>query len=169
MTLAATGEGVVRYIESANRWIYVFMGGLFLVTAIAGFYPTSTGLLDAVEAGTRPPPPLSLHIHAFLMVSWIALFFVQSVLIALGNRQYHIQFGLVSLILIPSIVIATIAVILGLWERMAEVLPSMDETARGRGSSSEVEVIGPFGKRVVVKRHVIVHERDVGRPRGQRP
>jgi hypothetical protein len=139
MALAASREGAFRDAEMADRWVYVFMGGLFLVTAVTGFYPTSTGLLDAVDAGTRPPPPLRLHIHAFLMVSWITIFFLQALLIAVGRRRYHIQFGLISLILIPSIVIATIAVILGVWERIAEVLPSLDETTRNeviyRGSN----------------------------------
>lgn len=58
-------------LRTADQWIYVFMAALFIVTAAVGFYPTSTGLLAGAAAGERPPIPLRLHIHAFLMVSGV--------------------------------------------------------------------------------------------------
>ena len=55
------------FARFADRWIYVFMAGLFVVTALAGFVPRSLIKLAAVEAGQRPPFPPILHVHAVLM------------------------------------------------------------------------------------------------------
>ena len=75
------------FVRLADRWIYVFMAGLFVVTALAGFIPTSIRLLDAVEAGRRPPPPLVLHFHAALMGTWLLLFLAQAMLMRQGAAR----------------------------------------------------------------------------------
>jgi hypothetical protein len=54
------------FARSADRWIYVFMAGLFVLTALAGFVPDSIHLLTEVRAGQRPPLPAVVHIHAAL-------------------------------------------------------------------------------------------------------
>jgi hypothetical protein len=89
-----------------DRWIYVLMAGLVLVTALAGFIPDSIGKLAEVEAGRRPPFPPILHVHAVLMGSWLMLLFAQTTLMATGRSALHKQLGLVSLVLAPAVVIA---------------------------------------------------------------
>jgi len=131
MAVETTIDRLVYPRTAVDRWIYVSMAVLFLVIAVSGFYPTSTALLAAVNAGTRPPAPLVLHIHAFLMVSWLFLFLSQTTLMALGRRTYHMALGLASFALIPAIVLSTIAVTIGGWRLLASGPPGMDagETA----------------------------------------
>ena len=56
-----------RVCRLADRWIYVFMAGLFVATALTGFIPASIRHFAAVEAGQRPAPSPVLHVHAVLM------------------------------------------------------------------------------------------------------
>jgi hypothetical protein len=116
----------VPHSSVIDRWIYVFTAVMFLVVAVIGFYPTSTGLLADVEAGIRPPPPLILHIHAALMVGWLFLFFSQTTLMALDRRELHKTLGLASLALIPAIVLVTSAVLTGGWRLLASPPPNMN-------------------------------------------
>jgi hypothetical protein len=90
----------------ADRWIYVFMAGLFLVTAVVGFAPRSAAIL----AGERPNPPLVVHIHAALMVSWLVLLLAQTTLAATGRGRLHRTLGLASVALAPAVVAAMIAI-----------------------------------------------------------
>ncbi|MDZ4261208.1 MAG: hypothetical protein U1B30_02625 [Pseudomonadota bacterium] len=99
----------------ASRWIYVFMAAVFVVITIIGFYPTSTGLLAAVSAGQRPPPPLVLHIHAASMAAWFALFLTQTILMATDRHTLHKTLGLIFLGLVPIMVLSSVAVVLGMW------------------------------------------------------
>lgn len=114
--------------QVADKWMYVFMAALFLTTAIIGFYPTSIALLAAVEEGTRAAIPLRVHIHAFLMVSWLSLFLLQSLLMATGQRKLHMQLGLASVILVPSIAIAAMAVTIGGWSNLSVNAPSLESS-----------------------------------------
>ncbi|MCW3847630.1 hypothetical protein OF829_10280 [Sphingomonas sp. LB-2] len=102
-----TGDnGEIGSAAFIDRWIYVFMAGLFIVTVLAGFIPHSMGMLGDVAAGRRPPLPPILHIHAVLMGSWLTLLFVQAVLMATGRRGFHMQLGLLGMVLAPAMVIA---------------------------------------------------------------
>lgn len=89
----------------ANRWIYVFMAALFMVTILVGFIPDSNRMLANVAAGARPPLPPVLHVHAVLMGSWLTLLLVQAVLMATGRRNFHMQLGLLGMVLAPAMVI----------------------------------------------------------------
>jgi hypothetical protein len=51
----------------ADRWVYVFMAGLFIITALAGFIPDSVAILTEVRAQARPPLSPVMHMHALLM------------------------------------------------------------------------------------------------------
>jgi hypothetical protein len=87
-----------------DRWIYVLMAALFVVTALVGFIPTSIGKVMAVRAGMSPPLPVVLHIHAALMGSWLLLLLAQATLMATGKRALHMQLGIAGMVLAPAMV-----------------------------------------------------------------
>jgi hypothetical protein len=89
-----------------DRWIYVASAGLFLLTAIIGFAPRSAAILT----GELANPPLVVHIHAALMVSWLVLLLTQTTLVATDRVKLHRTMGLVSLALAPCVVAVMIAV-----------------------------------------------------------
>ncbi|HMB74348.1 MAG TPA: hypothetical protein VKQ06_12310, partial [Gammaproteobacteria bacterium] len=93
-----------------DRWIYVLMALLFLVTVLAGFVPTSIFKLEQVGSGLSPPLPGFLHFHAIMMGTWIMLLLAQSTLMAVGIRSLHMKLGLVSVALIPAVLISMIGV-----------------------------------------------------------
>jgi len=107
-TLADAAYGRSRspiFAEFIDRWIYVFMAGLFLVVVLAGFLPDSAMKLAAVQAGQRAPFPVILHVHAVLMGSWLLLLFAQTMLVATGYRGMHRQLGLAAFALAPALVL----------------------------------------------------------------
>jgi hypothetical protein len=89
----------------ADRWIYVFMAALFVVTVLVGFIPDSSRMLANVEAGARPPLPPILHVHALLMGSWLLLLLAQAWLMATGRRGFHMQLGLLGMVVAPAMVV----------------------------------------------------------------
>lgn len=93
-------------VEFIDRWIWVFMAALFVVTVLVGFIPDSIAKVGAIEAGARPPFPPILHVHAVLMGSWMVLLLTQSTLMATGRSAWHKQLGLLSFGLAPAMVIA---------------------------------------------------------------
>jgi hypothetical protein len=93
-----------------DRWIYVLMASLFLVTVLGGFVPTSIARLELVNSGERPPLSGFLHFHAIMMGTWIMLLLAQSTLMAVGIRSLHMKLGLVSVALIPAVLIGMIGV-----------------------------------------------------------
>src|SRR3984957_17488588 len=95
----------------AARWVYVFMGGFFIITALAGFIPDSVALLSEVRAHARPPLPLVLHVHALLMGSWLLLLFAQTLLVATGRRSLHRKIGAVALLLAPLILVSMVSLV----------------------------------------------------------
>ena len=92
--------------HSIDRWIYVITAAIFLIIVFTGFIPDSIEKMAAVKAGTRPPLPLVMHIHATLMGSYLLLFFTHTVLVATGNSGLHRRLGLVSMVLAPALVVA---------------------------------------------------------------
>jgi hypothetical protein len=91
--------------EFIDRWIFVFMAALFLLTVLAGFIPDSIGKVMALRAGLRPSFPAVLHFHAVLMGSWILLLLVQTTLMATGRSAAHKHLGMAGLVIAPGIVI----------------------------------------------------------------
>ena len=87
-----------------DRWIYVIMAGLLILTALAGFVPDSLAKIGAINMGQRAPFPPVLHVHAALMGSWLILLFAQTWLMATGRSVSHRKLGMVSLVLMPAIV-----------------------------------------------------------------
>lgn len=112
-----------------DRWIFVFMAGWFVTTALAGFVPASILKINAVMAGERPPFPAILHIHAVLMGAWLLLLLAQTLLMATGRRVLHKRLGLASLVLAPAIVIAGILLLQTVYTARGAVLADMDLAA----------------------------------------
>jgi len=109
------------FARLADRWIYVFMAALFVVTALVGFIPDSIGVLATVEAGQRPPLPPILHAHAVLMGSWLLLLLAQTTLMAMGHSALHKKLGLIALVLAPLLVAAMIGVVQSAVSRLAAI------------------------------------------------
>jgi len=112
-TVATPHASRVGYHRSDNtltntidRWIYVFMATFFIAITLAGFIPDSLAQLAAVEAGERPAFPLVLHLHSFLMGSFLLLLFAQTALAATGRLEYHKRLGVAAVVLAPAIVVA---------------------------------------------------------------
>jgi hypothetical protein len=91
--------------EFIDRWIYVFMAGLFVATALTGFIPTSLEKIAAVQAGQRPPFPVVLHVHATLMATWLLLLLTQTTLMALRRPALHKRLGMASMVVAPAMVL----------------------------------------------------------------
>jgi hypothetical protein len=108
--VALTDSVVDKAVPSAfadvvDRWIYVFMAGLFLVVVLVGFIPDSITKVEAVRAAQRAPFPALLHVHAALMGSWIMLLLAQTTLMAANRPALHKQLGMSSFLLAPGLVI----------------------------------------------------------------
>jgi hypothetical protein len=119
--VAATRPGAGAFAQVADRWIYVFMAGLFVLTALVGFIPDSVGLLAAVDAGRRPPLPPVLHAHAVLMATWLLLLLTQTTLMATGRKARHMKLGIVAVVLVPLIAAMMIGVTKSGWSLLAAI------------------------------------------------
>jgi hypothetical protein len=100
---APSSVGLTKFID---RWIYFFMAVLFFTVVLVGFIPDSLIKIEAVQAGTRAPFSMILHVHAVLMGSWMMLLLAQTWLMATGRPGAHKQLGLLSFILAPAIIVA---------------------------------------------------------------
>jgi hypothetical protein len=91
--------------HSIDRWIFVVMAAWFIVVVLAGFVPDAIELVAQVKAGTRPPLPPILHVHAVLMGSFLLLLLAQSVMMATGRCALHKQVGIAAFVLVPALVV----------------------------------------------------------------
>ena len=62
----------------SSDYIYLFMALFFVLTAVAGFIPTSFGLISRVASGQQPLPPFIVHFHAASFSLWLILLLAQS-------------------------------------------------------------------------------------------
>jgi hypothetical protein len=110
MASAADGrfqtESKSSFAGIIDRWIYVFMAALFVVTTLVGFIPDSLFKIGLVETGKRPPFPFILHVHAVLMGSWLMLLLAQTTLMATSNSAHHQKLGMLSFLLAPLIILS---------------------------------------------------------------
>ncbi len=102
----ASAEARAGLIAIVDRWIWVFTALLLIATVLAGFVPDSLHKIALVEQGQRAPFPAILHAHAVLMGAWLALLLAQTILMATGRRQWHMQLGIAAAVLAPAIVIS---------------------------------------------------------------
>jgi hypothetical protein len=105
--------------RARGQRIYPFMAALFLVTAVAGFGPTSVALLATVETGQRPPLPLILHVHAVCMGAWLLLLLVQTSLVSTGRTALHRSLGVAGFVVAPAAVATMIGVAFESWRAIA--------------------------------------------------
>jgi hypothetical protein len=98
---------------AVDRWIYVAMAALFLLTAVVGFGPNSAAILTH----ELPSPPLLVHVHAALMTTWLGLLFAQTTLVAMGRRDLHRALGVFSFVLAPCLLVGMFAVMI--WRQRA--------------------------------------------------
>jgi hypothetical protein len=91
--------------HAVDRWIYVLTAASFIIIVLAGFIPDSLEKIAMVRTGARPSFPLVLHMHAVLMGSFLLLLFAQTLLMAVGRREWHMTLGLLSLIIAPALVV----------------------------------------------------------------
>jgi uncharacterized membrane protein len=94
--------------HAIDRWIFVAMAAWFIVIVLTGFVPDALGLLAAVKAGTHPPLPPILHVHAVLMGSFLLLLLAQSIMMATGRSTMHKQVGIAAFVLVPALVVVGI-------------------------------------------------------------
>ena len=127
--------------HAIDRWIFVFMAAWFIVITLTGFIPDSLTKIELVRTGQRPPFPLVMHLHAVLMGSFLLLVLAQTWLMATGRRQYHMQLGLLALVLAPALVV--VGFILAptmyyqLWDSLQSAPPEAREKLEAAVSRSE--------------------------------
>lgn len=90
----------LKEIYTNNHYLVQVL--IFSLVAIVGFYPGSYAILS----GERPNPHISIHLHAFIMVLWIALIITQVSLKNMGLIHVHKILGLASVVLAPLMLIS---------------------------------------------------------------
>ncbi len=95
--------------RESDRLLFLFMTVLFLAVAMAGFAPRSAAILT----GRTPVPPLVIHLHVAVMVSWMLLLVVQTSLVSTGRMRLHRALGTISFGLAPVLfaVLTTAAIV----------------------------------------------------------
>ena len=108
-----------------DRWIFVLMALLFLVTVLIGFIPSSIEKLAAIDAGQRAPFPGILHFHAVFMGAWILLLMTQASLVAANQRRLHQKLGLTALVLVPGMVVTGVILVPTIFRQVWALDPSV--------------------------------------------
>jgi hypothetical protein len=90
--------------HAIDRWIFVGMAAWFIAIVLTGFIPDSIMKVGMVQAGTRPPFPIVLHMHAVLMGSFLLVLLTQTWLMATGRRGLHMQLGVFGMIVGAALV-----------------------------------------------------------------
>ena len=73
-----------------ERWFYLSMSIAAVITVFAGFAPT---YYLRPYFNTSPLMPL-LHLHGMVFTSWLALFLVQTTLVAAHRTDIHRRLGI---------------------------------------------------------------------------
>lgn len=128
-TADAALPGELSLVRVIDKWIYVFMAGFFIAITLVGFIPDSLTKIAAVEAGQRPPFPIALHVHAVLMGGFLLLLMTQTILMATGRRQYHMQLGVAGAAMAAALWVAGIVLVPTMyhqvWNAMQVVPPDV--------------------------------------------
>src|SRR6266850_4275917 len=121
-----------------ERWFYIGMSIAVVVTVFAGFAPT---YYLRPRFTTTPLMPL-LHLHGLVFTSWIALFLIQTTLVAAHRTDIHRRLG------IAGGVIATLVVMVGL--STAIIRASQGAAPPGVGGPSPLAfLVVPLGDMLV--------------------
>jgi hypothetical protein len=97
-------------VAQSSGSIYVLMALVFVITAIAGFAPTSIGLIKGVVSGQQSLPPFIVHFHAASLSLWLILLLTQATLVYIKRPLLHKKLGLLSFVLAPCILISMLGV-----------------------------------------------------------
>jgi len=97
--------------EIVDRWFYVGMAVLVIAIVLVGFLPDSVMRVSDIAAGKRGPFLWQAHFHALTMASWMALLLAQTTLMATGRRGWHMQLGMLGMVLAPLLVIAGVLLV----------------------------------------------------------
>ncbi|MDX1405212.1 MAG: hypothetical protein R3192_11775 [Woeseiaceae bacterium] len=99
--------------------IYPIISLLMIAIIALGFWPSYFGLL----MGKGVEKELFIHVHAFVFVSWMALFVTQASFIALGRRALHRKLGqFVMFYGFLVLVVGVVTAILRFWTMNADGL-----------------------------------------------
>ena len=97
--------------DAIDRWIYVFMAAWFMLITLVGFVPFTIDRIAANRAGTKPPFPPILHVHAVVMSLFLLLLLTQTILIATGRIKRHQWLGRAAFVLVPLMVVVMFLVV----------------------------------------------------------
>jgi hypothetical protein len=92
----------------AEKRFHVWMAGVFLLIAFAGFTPS---YWTKVASGTFIAAPI-YHLHGLLLSAWVCFYFVQTALVASGRTMNHRTWGMAGIALFS--VMACTTVVLGI-------------------------------------------------------
>lgn len=92
-----------------GRLFFVVMASAFIVTVFVGFAPTF--YLRGSFTQDRPMS-LLLHVHGTVFSAWIAVFLVQTLLIARGARRLHQRLGWLAAGIAVAMVILVVAAVI---------------------------------------------------------
>lgn len=101
-TRAATGSAI---FDREHRFFFI-MACVMAFILVAGF-STSAALGRSSFAA-----PLIVHIHAFVFFGWVALYLMQTGLVATGSVALHRRLGWVALLWVPAMVVLGFAITL---------------------------------------------------------
>jgi hypothetical protein len=104
--LGAHRIGQAPRLGALEPRFYAGMAWLFVLVALVGFAPRSA----AIVSGKMASPPLVVHLHAAVMMSWVTLLAVQATLSLTGRMDLHRKWGLASLVVAPLVLTALIVV-----------------------------------------------------------
>ena len=115
-----------------DRWIFVFTAASFIAIVLAGFIPDSFMKIAMVEGGQRPPFPLVMHMHAVLMGSFLLLLLAQTWMMATGRCAFHMQLGLLAMVLAPALVLVGFALVPTMYYETWSAMQSAPPEARAK-------------------------------------
>jgi hypothetical protein len=140
----------------ARSSFYVWMSGVFVLIAFAGFIPTYWA---KVATGSFHGAPI-LHLHGAIFFTWTLFFFVQTVLVATGRTPDHRSWGLAGISLATAMVFTVVLAAINSM-RVAGAIGLADEARRFAyvSLSGAVLFAGFVGAAIVWVRRADVHKR----------
>jgi hypothetical protein len=99
-------SGAGSWVAVIDRWFYVAMTLFLIAVILIGFVPDSVLRAGDIAQGGRPDFLWQAHFHALTMASWMALLLTQTVLMATGRTGWHMQLGILGMVLAPLMVVA---------------------------------------------------------------
>jgi hypothetical protein len=93
-----------------ERWFFVVVALLALITVAVGFAPTF--YLRALGTEGLPPAlqrlPAYLHFHGIVLTAWFLLYLLQAVLVATDRRHLHRRIGVVGAFVAVAVAVSTL-------------------------------------------------------------